>query len=185
MIIHKGKKYVRVSTIVKPFNNYGFVDAKTLENKQRIGNNVHAAIDSYLKNDVPYLSDPDELGYFNSFLLWHKEVSLDIINKEKRYYDHKLMITGKVDGTALIHGEKTPIIIDYKCAAQEMDGWRMQVHLYHHLLKVNGFRLAPRSLVIKLCPKGKVPTAYNYVIDSNRMALCYKAIDNYFAKNRV
>lgn len=184
MIIHNGNTYVRVSTIIKPFNNYAFADDEKMQNKQRIGNNVHAAIDAYLKNEAPYLSNADELGYFDSFLTWEKEVSLQILNKEKRYFDDKLMITGKVDGTALIHGEKEPILIDYKCAAQEMDGWRMQAHLYYHLLQVNGFRLSPRALVIKLCPKGKVPTAYNYAIHTNMMAKCYNAVESYFNKSR-
>lgn len=185
MIIKDGKAYVRVSTIAKRFNDYGYTPDDKIQNKSRIGTNVHQAIDCYLKKDVPILTNDDEIGYFNSFLIWRKEVAIDIVCREKRYFDDQLMITGKVDGVAMIPGEKTPILIDYKCAAKEMESWRIQTHLYYHLVTKAGMRLDKRVLVIQLSEKGNAPLAFSYAITDNNLAKCYREIDRYHKEHKL
>lgn len=185
MIIKDGKQYVRVSTIAKRFNNYGYAPEAKMQNKSRIGTNVHEAIDCYLKNDVPILTNDDEIGYFNSFLIWRKEVAIDIVCREKRYFNDELMVTGKVDGVAMIPGEKCPILIDYKCAAKEMESWRIQTHLYYILATKTGMRLGNRVLVIQLSEKGDPPKAFSYLISDNNLAKCYLAIDAYHKAHKL
>lgn len=182
MIERNGKKYARVSDILRPFSNFGHIDPFVLANKARIGTDTHQAIEDDIKGNFP-CPPTDAMGYFNSYLAWRTHMEPVFIKSEERYFDDEKMITGQVDAVATFgKSDKLPLLIDFKTSVTESkEVWPMQAHLYSFLLGKNGIKVAPQMLFIKLHPNGVMPTVYLYRWDSNIYAKCAKAVDDFWS----
>jgi hypothetical protein len=183
MIEHEGKKYARVSDILRPFADYSHIDPFVLANKARIGTSVHEAIEDDVKGGFP-CPDADGMGYFNSYLAWKHHMGPIFLKSEQRYFDEEKMITGQVDAVvAFGRSEKLPMLVDFKTSVTEArEVWPMQAHFYAYLLARSGIIVAPKMLFIKLHPNGTVPKVYPYVWDANTWAKCSNAVDDFWSK---
>lgn len=185
MIEHNGKQYARVSEILKPFTDFSHIDPKVVDNKARIGTNVHTAIAEEIAGDFPAVGD-DERGYFLSYLTWVARLSPVFLESETRYYDDDKMITGQIDALITFKDrEGLPILVDFKTSANESPKtWPMQAHLYEWLLTSSGKFVAPQYLFVKLAKNGGMPSVYHYKYDKNIFNLCMQAVSSFWSENQ-
>jgi ATP-dependent exoDNAse (exonuclease V) beta subunit len=182
MLEHNGKWYARVTEVLSEYSDFSHIPKATLENKQRIGTNVHEAIHDWIVGDFTVLSD-DERGYFESYREWEACTNPRFIQAESRYYNDTKMVTGQIDGLVFLEGDTLPVLIDYKTSAAESKSWPLQGHIYHWMIASTGTIIAPRILFIKLDKEGKMPKVFCYEYDPNIRAQGLQAIDNFWLKN--
>ena len=183
MIEMNGKKYARVTEILKPFADFSHIDPLVLDNKARIGTQVHQAISCELKGDFPWVNN-DSIGYFESYLKWRTRIQPEFIVSEGRYFDDKKMITGQIDALVqFAENPNVPILVDFKTSAQESkETWPMQAHLYAYLLEVIGIKSSSTYHFVKLSKNGALPHIFEYKFDRNIHNKCMKAIDDFWEK---
>jgi hypothetical protein len=180
MLEHNGKKYARVSEILRPFCNFDGIDQEVLSNKASLGTKVHAAIYDSLNGDCPLVCEKS-LPYVQSFEKWRTRLNPIFLECEVRYYDDKRMLTGCIDGLIQLHGEKKAILVDYKTSVQESPiTWPLQAHLYYYLLQSAGKEISPRFLFLKLDRYGDLPRIFEYKFDANILAHGMQAVDNFW-----
>lgn len=142
-------QYLRVSEILSRLQDFSTIDPAILDNKKKIGTNVHKAILDDSEGSFPLLESEREAAYFGSYMMWKKKEHPKFKIQVPRLYCHELMITGEIDG--LIEGQNKPILVDWKCSANAHEEiWSMQAHFYWYLLQVNGIEVADRMLWINL-----------------------------------
>lgn len=180
MIIHNGKQYARVSDILKPFCDFSNIDEAVLNNKARIGTDVHKAINDDICEEFPIIF-PESHGYLSSYYQWKERLLPSFSLAETRLYCDEKMISGQIDTLVQFKGENGLVLVDFKTSAQESPiVWPMQAHLYHYLLIKNGWNVTSRFLFVKLDKHGKLPTVFQYCFDPNLRAKCMDAIDLHF-----
>lgn len=184
MYEYEGKRYARVTEILGTLSDFSHIDEKVLANKARIGTEVHDGIADAIMGGFPVVG-ADGIGYFESFCKWRDCLKPEFVQSEKRYYDHERRITGQIDALVRLSGsDELPILIDFKTSVSESKVvWPMQAHLYAHLLAINGHKVQPRFLFIRLDKKGGLPNVHSYDWDANIHARCLKAIDEYWSTN--
>jgi ATP-dependent exoDNAse (exonuclease V) beta subunit len=182
MLIINGKEYARVTEILAQFSDYSHIDPQVLRRKCDIGTSVHAAIADHLLGQFPMPCD-NGLGYFDSYMKWHKAVAPIVIHTEQRYLCDELMITGQIDLVANVGN--IPMLIDFKTSANESkEVWPMQAHLYSYLLEKSGVLISKRFLFVKLDKKGELPMVFTYNFDKNIHAKCMKSVSDFWKKNK-
>lgn len=189
MIIKEGREYARVTEVLKPFSDFSHIDPEVLANKCRIGTQVHAAIESEIKDEFPILA-ADSYGYFKSFLLWKGRMNCTFSQSEKRYFSDKFMITGQIDTLIYFYAHfkesitnisiHLPVLVDFKTSASEGESWCMQAHLYHLLLTENEVNVEPLFLFVKLDKKGDLPKVFQYKFQKNIASKCLNAIEKFW-----
>lgn len=137
--------YVRVSEILKRFSDYSDVDPVMLEEKAKIGTNVHQAIIADCAGDFVLFETDRAQAYFESYKLWSKMDNIEIKQVPRLYCD-QYMITGECDG--LWKGHR---LLDWKCSASPSEKvWNMQAHFYWYLLCQNGYDVDKNMFWINL-----------------------------------
>ena len=171
--------YTRVSEILSQWDRFSGIDRDVLENKKRIGTNVHEAIDLY-NACLPYSLEEDERGYFESYIEWRKLTQFEILASETRLYDDRLMITGAFDLLVKFPQEEEGSVCDLKCSySEDPINWPMQGCFYRYLLTVNGGQdISQRVNFIKLDKRGYSPDVYEYDV-TNMMRVCESAVITY------
>lgn len=180
MIEHDGKKYTRVSTILRGLSDYSHIDPEILANKCRIGSEVHEAISNLIKGENFSLSE-DCTGYFESFLCWKESLDLDFHKSEERIYDEGFMITGQIDAVALTYWDMKNVLIDFKTSISESIVWKYQAHFYMYLLnkKYPEEPKIERALFVKLDKFRGIPKIFVYNWDDNVWIKCKSLIREY------
>jgi len=183
MFEFEGLQYARVSEIISDPSEFAKIPKSVLENKQRIGTNVHEAIKTEIDGDFPILQ-ADEVGYFVSFMEWYGALKPRFIETERRYFDEEKRITGQVDGIVMIKGASlsVPMLIDFKTSTTESPKWVLQAHLYHYLIQKSGLIIAPRMIFLKLDKDGHLPRVIDYLWSSNTHLKCMSLIDQFWSK---
>lgn len=182
MMTVNGRKYARVSEILKPFVDFGSIDQDTLERKAALGTRVHEAINHEINGDFPVV-EFQEKGYFQSFELWRAAIQPTFLATEERIYCDQKMLTGCIDALIKLEGEDEGVLIDWKTSVAESPiVWPMQAHLYHYLVTASGRQIAPRFLFIKLDRQGKLPKVFQYKFDPSLMSKCLQAVDNFWER---
>jgi len=179
-IWHGGKRYARVSNVIKRYNNFGEAPPERLENKKIIGTIVHEAIDEDLHGELPPNLLPSCVGYFNSYRKWKEINKPRIVENETRYFNDDLMITGRIDLLAILPYETVPVLIDWKTSASESPTWILQSHLYGHLIAGAGKMVANRYLFIKLCPLGSKPRVFTYDYSEKTHSFSISCVKKYW-----
>ena len=182
MLTFEGVEYARVSDIIRPFTNFSGIDEGVLRRKAELGSAVHEAIDEYLKGDIPVLP-LNGMGYFESFKRWYGQVRPEYLAREQRYYDKELKITGCIDGLIQMPFDKTPVLLDYKTSVKESPvTWKMQAHLYKHLLNVNEVSSGNRFLFLRLNRYGELPYVHVYYECPAIHQKCVQSIHDFWKK---
>ena len=122
------KGYTRVSEIVSVPGMFDMIPPDVLENKVRIGTNVHEAIHMDFLGFVPDLAE-DEKGYYDSYLEWKGMAKVTTAMSEDRFYDDALMITGAIDGLLRFPYEDNLVAVDWKTSATCTKAWKPSVNL--------------------------------------------------------
>jgi hypothetical protein len=178
-------QYVRVSEVLSCLQNFSHIPEKILHAKQLLGSNVHAAINDSILGEFPIV-DIRELGYFQSFEKWRDIANPVFVASEERYYDDLKMLTGQIDALIKFHQEEECILIDFKTSVQESPIWRLQGHLYYHLLCQNfSCRISKRILFVKLDRHGDIPKIHEYKIDSTTLKYCLSLVDSYWKQKEL
>jgi len=178
--IKDGKKYVRVSDVLRPLKDFSGIPEAILEKKREIGQDIHKAIDEDINGTFPIIF-PNTTGYFESYDKWVHEIKPNFVETEARYYDDEKMVTGCVDALALMPGDSLPVLLDWKTSASEDPVvWPLQAHLYYYLIASHNRKVAKRFLFVKLSRNGELPKVYQYQYDSNLMAHAMELIDKFW-----
>jgi hypothetical protein len=169
--------YTRVSAILSQWNHLAGIPKHILDNKCRIGTNVHAQIGASLQS-IYIATEEDEKGYVESWENWYIENPLDVYLLEKRFYDEKLKITGKVD---LISKTKKGLqILDFKTSANPNPQiWSLQGAFYHYLCKTSGLTMTPQVLFIHLQTDGQKAQIHEFQITTKLWKVCEAAFLTY------
>jgi len=187
-IIKEG--YTRVSQILGQWDKYSGIDPAVLDNKIRIGTNVHEAINMF-NLCLPYSLKEDERPYMESYLQWYDASPFILIESEKRYYDEEAKITGAID--AVMHFKNDPIndggqivLCDWKCSyAEDPLNWPLQGAMYYDLLKKNGVEsLARKCRFVKFDKHGGMPKVYEYEITKELLLVAEAAKVTYFYQKK-
>ena len=175
--------YDRVSDIVSVPGMFDMIPLEVLENKARIGTNVHEAIHMDFLGFVSDLAE-DEKGYYDSFLEWKTMTKTSVSMSEDRFYDDNLMITGAIDGLLRFPHEDNLVAVDWKtsatCTKAISDTWRAQGGFYHYLLEQNHVpNVSNRYLFVQLNPKGKLPKVKEFLFTQDIMNECLSLLHKY------
>jgi hypothetical protein len=160
------------------------IDIDVLDNKANIGNNVHKAIEAHLDGFSVPLGEREQL-YFDSFRAWYDKSGCEVVEKEERYYDDELMITGKIDALVKFPNNDELILLDFKTSAQESPKiWPLQATMYYYLLKKNGKTVSDRLLFLKLDRYGKKAKLFEYKFIPELFNVCLAACTcNHYIKS--
>lgn len=162
---HNGKKYARVTAVIRKPGAFSHIDPATLARKAQVGTNVHAAISAYIHNECFPLTG-EEMEYFRSFIGWTKAINPTFSCPDTRLYCDKLRITGAIDTLIAFEGDGTYTLVDFKTsAAEDKVHWPLQGHLYYHLLRGASYGMHPRFLFVKLDKEGDLPKVCEYRYD--------------------
>lgn len=171
--------YARVSDILNIFQAYAHVDKEKLRKSQEIGTDVHKAIESYYNDEFCPLDRTKE-GYFESFLKWEGKALLEPVIQEKRYYDHNLKITGRIDMLATISDAK--VLLDFKTGSwAHPEIWRLQGAFYTHLIRLNEFdhQDIHSILFVQLMKDGSIPKLFEFTPSIHDWNVCVSALECY------
>jgi|GEM_PF-2269981 len=154
-------KHVRVSEILSRLFPYTDVDPIILEEKAKIGTNVHKAIVQDCASEFVVIESDRAQAYFDSYkMLKFAPDQPMLIRQVPRLYCDDLMITGECDG--LLQGYGSDRLIDWKCSANaHQEQWNMQAHFYLYLLKVNGYSISEDMLWVNLRHRKRVKYGKN------------------------
>ncbi len=147
--------YTRVSSILGQWNHLAHIDKNVLDNKCRIGTEVHQKIGAEA-DGIFIETGRDTLGYILSWSTWKNECNegAKYIATEKRFYCDELKITGCVD--AIMEIGDLRVLVDYKTSATaNKKMWALQGAFYHYLATKNGIDLDPHVWFIHLKKDGK------------------------------
>lgn len=171
--------YIRVSDLLDVWTDFKHIDPHVLENKARIGTNVHEKISAELNGYFIDLA-PDEEGYFESWLRWYeKNDKTPYLEWERRFYSDEFLVTGQVD--AIKEREDGTIqIIDYKTSASpSLERWGFQAGWYYLLAKENGYDVEPEVTILNLKKDGKAAKEYKIQCDKALLHVCVSALYPY------
>ena len=180
LIEFEGKFYARVSSIVHQYVDFSHVPKDVLERKAALGTRVHDIIHETIEGNFP-IAVGKEIGYVQSFEKWRAELNPVFVESEVRHYNEERKLTGSIDALIQLEGDDKCIIVDFKTSAQESPiTWQIQGHLYHYILNSEGKNLEPVVCFIKLDKHGKLPTVFQYKINSTIMQRCFESIDQFW-----
>jgi hypothetical protein len=177
--------YTRVSTILDPLYPKAGIPEEVLQNKCRIGDEVHRAIFLHASG-FPTLLSPDAQPYFDSFLRWEESSQMKIVLKysEQRYYDNQWMITGKIDALVNLPEEEQMVMCDWKTTSSYTDStklsWRLQGNFYRYLLERNEIpNVHSKLLFVQLLKDGKKPRVREIEYTQDNLLMCRLGVQYY------
>jgi len=172
--------YTRVSDILSIFQAYAHVDRDKLKKAQDIGVVIHQAIEMFYSDEFKPLYG-HYTRYFESFLKWSDSLgkNLNPLVVEKRFYDHELMITGRVDLLAELDG--MIVLIDFKTGSwAHPEIWKLQACFYRSLIAQNITGQTPdKYLFIQLKGDGSMPSLFPMHYDIEDTLVCQDALRCY------
>lgn len=178
MDIKKG--YVRVTDLLKPYQDWGTIPKEVLEAKAQIGTNVHEAIENYSVGLPEPKLTVREAKYYDSYLKWAEYEEPMYLCNEERYYDEDLKVTGQVDCIVTFPGRHTGRILDFKTSAKESPlHWPLQACWYYMLCKKNKKDVSETTHMLQLKDNGSPAKLYTYTATPELQKLCLSLYDAY------
>lgn len=173
------QKWIRVSSILAMIptkdaeGKWGYpmqdIDQDILQRKADLGSSVHAAIAAHCKDEFMPVNAKEE-GFLESYLKWEKEMKLNPISAEKRFYNEAMKLTGCVDMFGSFGQEDKCYLIDFKCTVSpDAVKWPIQGALYHLLTRTELIDVEKTTLFVQLDPKGDLPKVHEYTITDKLM----------------
>lgn len=134
---HQGRYYLRVSLVIQAYKGPINIDRQILENKARIGTEVHSLCQRFLYGEKGLeATNQRAQNYFECFKKFCKNGLLSEPTLcEHRMFDKELGITGQLDLVCPVVGKKEYILIDLKTTAvADRASWGLQGTLYSKML---------------------------------------------------
>lgn len=174
---HIEDAYTRISSILSIYQAYAHVPKEKLIKAQEVGTEIHDAIERYFKDAFTPIA-ARKYGYFESFLKWTQNCSVEPLIVERRFFDNILMITGKVDLVCMLNGIRT--LVDFKTGAwAHPEIWRLQGTFYRYLLQMNGEEPPDKMLFIQLLKTGDAPILYEFFFQKEDLDACLHSLAMY------
>lgn len=170
---------------------FQLINSDVLENKSKIGVNVHTAIHKDYEGFMPVLSSEKGLGYFESYEKWAEAYVPEYVWMEQRLYCDKLMLTGQIDALAKFADQDQAMIIDFKTSAKvSLETWTYQAHYYYYLMTQNTFQVAPTMRFINLrrnstTKKGVKANVVDIPFSSDTMEICVRYAHRYWEDRKM
>ena len=176
--------YIRVTELLKPWQNWGTIPEEVLQAKAEIGTNVHEAIAmESMGLPIPNLTEREQ-RYFQSYLKWAENETPEYLNTEQRYYDEKLKVTGQVDAIIALPGRSQGRILDFKTSASAAPlHWHIQLGWYYLLCKANNINVSDTAMVLQLKDNGAPAKSYTYHITNGIIGVCKSIYESYIYFN--
>lgn len=136
-----------------------FKEAKTAHNKKKtdagsIGTDAHSVIENYIKNDVVYTGDNEQIyKMFGHFYKWAKKNNVQFIASEQNVWSEVLWIGGIVDFICTINGKR--YLGDIKTGSGIYPEHFLQMAAYDLCLQEMGNEPAYGYIVLNLRKDGK------------------------------
>jgi hypothetical protein len=178
------KDYIRVTELLKPWQNWGTIPEETLQAKAEIGTNVHEAIAmESMGLPTPNLTEREQ-RYFDSYLKWAESELPEYLNTEQRYYDEELKITGQIDAIVAFPGRAQGRILDFKTSSKASPlHWHIQLGWYYLLCKANHINVSDTVMVLQLKDNGAPAKSYTYHITNGIIGVCKSIYESYIYFN--
>lgn len=167
--------YTRVTEPLALFNNFDHIPPDVLQNAADRGTRVHRYCELHARGDYFPTVDRSIQGYIDGYCRWHDEMVDKTLFIEQRLYNDLYRITGQIDEVAILKGDTTPTVIDWKTPIVASKSWALQTAAYQFL--VDGFEgLKPtRRIALQLFKDGKYPKVIEYTDYENDWGI-YKGI---------
>ena len=171
-----------VTRILKPYANFGMVRPDVLEHAANRGKRVHESCHAYAAGMFMRKLDAEVEPYFQSFKLWFDSTVEEVIGTELELKS-SLGFCGHPDLVAILKGDQTATVVDYKTPLSESKTWRPQLAAYHRLVNESGIN-AKRCLSVRLRKNGGPALVTEYETDAEDWAAFLNALYawNYFNK---
>lgn len=174
-----------VTTLMKPLSDtvYDSIGKDVLDKAARKGTAVHSAIETYSNFGIVDI-DEENKSYFDGYIKFSEEHSLNTYGSEIRLYHKELLYAGTADMIADVDGKFT--LIDFKTSYSVSDMLcGVQLEAYDRALKSHSldFKIQ-QKLIVHLKKDGSYQLHYFKINDSE----CWKVfaalvtIDNYKKK---
>lgn len=172
--------YIRVTDILKPFNNFSFINSDVLNNAADRGTRVHDYCSKYANNIFIFDIDDDCKPYVDSFILWYDENVEELLESERRLYHKKFNFTGKFDLVVkLKNQESAATLLDIKTPLRSSRAWGLQLSAYSLLIQENLSYKPENRLVLQVSNKGKKAQTINYMDHKKDEDLFLSALNLY------
>lgn len=183
-----GRSYLRVSIVIQAYKGPINIDKAILENKAKIGTEVHELCQRYLYGEKGLEGSSQRVqNYFECFKKFCRNGLLSEPTLcEHRMFDQELGITGQLDLVCPVVGKKEFILIDLKTtAAIDRSAWGLQGTLYCKMLMDENpdLPLADTFSFIQLKERGnaKVETFPGW---KQKLGVAKKLVRNFMKKNK-
>lgn len=174
------KGFTRVTEILWPFSEIKHVDPQVLAKAADRGTRVHNCCEAVIEGLGEFV-DEDIVGYMESFHHWWPVSQYKLIEMERRFFCHRLYITGKVD---LIlqepNGKNT--LVDLKTSARPSKTWLLQGSAYAYLAGKEGLDI-DSMVFVRLKKDGKKPCLYSYTPDIPLFLKVYEVYKYFYEKS--
>lgn len=131
---------------------YSGVRKDVLDNASDRGTVIHSAIETWIEYRMDTIVNEDHRPYFEAFLTWYKDRSVEPLVTELPIYHKVLRYAGTIDLIANVDGVLT--LVDYKTSSVIYeDAYGMQLEAYRQALKTFGVDVA-RKMVLQLKSDG-------------------------------
>ena len=180
------ENYIRVTELLRPWQNFGNIPQSILDAKAEIGTNVHEAISCHsIGLPIPILTDREQ-KYFESYLKWEELNEPTFLCTEQRYYLDDLMLTGQIDAIVSFPGREEGRIIDFKCSANASEmHWQIQLGWYYILATKSGIGVNRNTFVIQLKDTGAPAKSYPFEITNEVIRICHAVYSSYTHFNPI
>lgn len=169
------ENYLRVTNILYPFSGLQSIDPQVLLHAAQRGTKVHKICEAIVEGLGEIGIDDETWGYVESFKKWWA-LGVNVVEKEKRFWDDELFITGQVD--YIISTADGLAIVDLKTSSKPSKTWQVQGSAYAFLAQRAGYDIK-KIFFLHLNKHGKDPKLIEYQID-NSFFLAVLRIYKYF-----
>lgn len=157
------ENYLRVTQVLYPFSGLDHIKPEVLAHAAARGTKVHKICEGIASGLGEYGNDQETQGYVDSFKLWWN-TGIDVVEIEKRFWDHKRKITGQID--FIIRTSEGLAIVDLKTSSKPSKTWAAQGAAYAYLARKAGYKIS-KIYFLHLNKHGKEPKIYEYPINDS------------------
>jgi ATP-dependent exoDNAse (exonuclease V) beta subunit len=169
--------YTRVTEVLSIFQHYAFIPRDRLKKAQDTGHEIHAAIEAYFREEFMPVACA-RTPYIDSFMKWVEGKKFDIKVIEERFYDHELMVTGRIDLLAEIDGKL--FLIDFKTGSMAHPKiWRLQGTFYRTMILKNIGIEVENFVFVQLQKEGSFPILHEMKYCHDDLRICAAAVEAY------
>lgn len=169
--------YVRVTSVLKVFQDFSNVLPQVLERAADRGQRVHQLCEAHsLGLFIPEVDD-DCKHYFSAFTEWFDSRVEKVLVQESRMNSAKYRLSGQVDMIVLMKNDTKPTIVDIKTPLTVLKMWKLQTAAYRLLAREELGIECNRRLCLMLPNEPRSVKISEYVKHDNDERLFLNALE--------